>query len=113
MATGIFREIHSGLLHPTRNQMSDRASEVRSGRSRDRWLVLGVCLFLAAGIWLVLGQAIHFEFIGFDDVPYVVKNPQVNRGLTTEGFVWAFSRVHSGNWHPLTWLSHMLDCQLY
>ena len=43
----------------------------------------------------------------------MLKNPQVNRGLTTEGFVWAFTHVHSGNWHPLTWLSHMLDCQLY
>ena len=93
--------------------MREKSSGNRFGQAKERWLALGICLFLAAIVWLVFGQAIHFHFINFDDAPYVLKNPQVNRGLTTEGFVWAFTHVHSGNWHPLTWLSHMLDCQLY
>src|SRR5947207_9978697 len=93
--------------------MREKSSGNRSGQAKERWLALGICLFLAAIVWLVFGQAIHFHFINFDDVPYVVKNPQVYRGLTREGFVWAFTHFHSGNWHPLTWLSHMLDCQLY
>ena len=79
----------------------------------SRWLVVAICLFLAAIIWLVFGQTFHFEFINFDDGPYIIKNSQVNRGLTSGGFVWAFTHFHSGNWHPLTWLSHMLDCQLF
>ena len=79
----------------------------------SRWLVVAICLFLATIIWLVFGQTFHFEFINFDDGPYIVKNSQVNRGLTNGGFVWAFTQFHSGNWHPLTWLSHMLDCQLF
>jgi protein O-mannosyl-transferase len=79
----------------------------------SRWLVLAICIFLAAIVWIVFGQTFHFEFISFDDGPYILKNPQVNRGLTSEGFVWAFTHFHSGNWHPLTWLSHMLDCQLF
>lgn len=79
----------------------------------DRWAVLGVCIFLAAVTWLVFGQTLNFQFVNFDDNEYVFKNPQVIRGLTVEGIVWAFTHVHSANWHPLTWLSHMLDCQLY
>ena len=76
-------------------------------------MVLGVCIFLAAITWLVFGQTLRHQFINFDDGDYVFKNPKVFRGLTSEGIVWAFTHVHAANWHPLTWLSHMLDCQLY
>jgi len=86
----------------------------QSGRTaNDRWLALAIIVFLGAMTWLVFGQTFHFDFINFDDGPYIVKNPQVNRGLTSEGIIWAFTHFHSGNWHPLTWLSHMLDCQLF
>lgn len=84
-----------------------------SGLSDDRWKVLGVCVFLAAITWLVFGQTVGFQFVNFDDRDYVFKNPQVARGLTLEGIGWAFTRFYAANWHPLTWLSHMLDCQLY
>ena len=46
-------------------------------------------------------------------IEYVYENPQVSRGLTAQGIAWAFTHSHGANWHPLTWLSHMLDCQLY
>jgi protein O-mannosyl-transferase len=79
----------------------------------ERWLVLAVCVFLAGIVWLVFGQTLRHDFVNFDDGAYVYKNPEVFRGLTTEGSVWAFTHSHSSNWHPLTWISHMLDCQLY
>ena len=68
---------------------------------------------LAAITFVVFGQTLHHEFVNFDDDVYVYENPMVVRGLTLKGIVWAFTGVHAGNWHPLTWLSHMLDCQLY
>ena len=79
----------------------------------DRWTVLGVCIFLAAATWFVFGQTRAFQFINFDDNEYVFKNAQVARGLTMEGIVWAFTHVYAANWHPLTWISHMVDAQLY
>ena len=53
------------------------------------------------------------QFINYDDGTYVVANPFVNQGLTWLGFKWAFAAAHASNWHPLTWLSHMLDCDLF
>ncbi len=52
-------------------------------------------------------------FVNLDDNQYVYDNEQVTDGLTWHGVVWAFTSSHSANWHPLTWLSHMLDCQLF
>jgi tetratricopeptide (TPR) repeat protein len=76
-------------------------------------MVFGVGLFAAAITGLVFGQTVGFPFINLDDNAYVFKNAQVARGVTLEGIGWAFTHVHSGNWHPITWLSHMLDCQVY
>ena len=53
------------------------------------------------------------EFTNFDDPEYVTKNPHVLRGLNWQGVAWAFTRMHAGNWHPLAWLSHMADCQVF
>lgn len=52
-------------------------------------------------------------FIGFDDSSYVTQNDWVKAGFTWEGVRWAFTQFYSANWHPLTWLSHMLDCEIY
>jgi tetratricopeptide (TPR) repeat protein len=79
----------------------------------DRWMAAGICIFLAAIIWTVFGQTLHHEFVNFDDNRYVYDNPVVQKGLTWEGFRWALTYGAIGHWHPLTWLSHMLDCQLY
>ena len=56
---------------------------------------------------------IELNFVTFDDTYYLTANPKVQAGLTWEGVRWAFTRTHAANWHPVTWLSHMLDCQLY
>jgi Tfp pilus assembly protein PilF len=57
--------------------------------------------------------ATHNDFVGFDDPVYVTGNRHVQQGLTWESVAWAFTTSEGGNWHPLTWLSHMLDCQLF
>ncbi len=88
-------------------------SAARAARWDQRWQVPGLCLVLAAITFAVFGQTVHHEFIFYDDNEYVFENPMVAQGLTVKGVVWAFTRVHSSNWHPLSWLSHMLDCQLY
>jgi protein O-mannosyl-transferase len=72
-----------------------------------------VALLLAAAalaaFWPVLGNA----FISYDDRPYVTRNPHVRAGLTWEGLRWAWTTGHAANWHPLTWMSHQLDAQLW
>ena len=82
-------------------------------QSALRWRAPAVCLVLAAITFAVFGQTLTHEFIDFDDNEYVYENPVVARGLTFKGIVWAFAHVHAANWHPLTWLSHELDCQIY
>lgn len=77
------------------------------------WRVAGLCLVLAAVTFAVFGQTLQHEFVDYDDDEYVFGNSMVRQGLTLKGTVWAFSGFHFYNWHPLTWLSHMLDCQLY
>ncbi len=79
----------------------------------DRWTVPGVCIFLAAITLAVFGQTLGYDFVNWDDDEYVYENPVVQQGLTWEGFRWALTYGNIGHWHPLTWLSHMLDCQLY
>ena len=84
-----------------------------AGRREQRWRAAAVCLVLAAITFAVFGQTLTHEFIDYDDNEYVYDNPVVARGLTLKGMVWAFTSIHADNWHPLTWLSHELDCQLY
>ena len=74
---------------------------------------VAVCAVLVALVWIVFGQTLRHGFINFDDNKYVYENAQVSSGLSSNGFVWAFTHAHSENWHPLTTLTHMLDCQLF
>jgi hypothetical protein len=52
-------------------------------------------------------------FVNYDDQDYVTENRVVQNGLTWAGIKWAFTTGHASNWHPVTWLSHMLDCELF
>ena len=78
-----------------------------------RWLNVGICLSLAVLIWLVFGQTLWHDFVNYDDPRYVYENTKITGGLSISGIAWAFTHIHSLNWHPLTTISHMLDCQLY
>src|SRR5437899_5431024 len=76
---------------------------------RGVWpMVLLACLMLVT-FWPVLGN----DFVRYDDSVYVLDNPRVLNGITWSNIVWALSTGHASYWHPLTWLSHMLDVQLF
>ena len=72
-----------------------------------------ICLFLVIATLAVYWQMNYHEFINFDDPSYILQNQHVQKGLTSESISWAFSFTDIAYWHPLTWLSHMLDCQIY
>ncbi len=81
-------------------------------RTDKKFFVLA-CLALALGTLALYWPVTGYSFINFDDNEYVSENPVVQAGLTWHGLRWAFQGVHVGNWHPASWLSHMLDCQLF
>ena len=68
---------------------------------------------LLLAVAAVFGQTLHHGFISFDDADYVYENEHVRDGLTGVAARWALTTFNASNWHPLTWLSHMADCQLY
>ncbi|HEY4415199.1 MAG TPA: tetratricopeptide repeat protein [Verrucomicrobiae bacterium] len=77
--------------------------------SHPRLIALLLALATLA-IFLPVGQ---FGFVNYDDPDYVTENVMVKHGLTGAGILWAFTSFHAANWHPLTWLSHMMDCTLF
>ncbi len=81
--------------------------------SRDRRNAVWIAALLALAVIALYWPARHFEFIDYDDDKYVFNNPDVLRGLSWWGLVWSFVDFHVANYHPLTWLSHMLDAELY
>jgi tetratricopeptide (TPR) repeat protein len=78
-----------------------------------RGVVAGIYTVLVAITWLVFGQTLGHKFVTYDDPQYVYENPKVAAGLSVEGVSWAFTHKLGGNWHPITTISHMFDCQLY
>ncbi len=78
-----------------------------------RHRVLILCVLLAAVTFVVYLPVRNHEFVRYDDDKYITENPNVLSGLTLENIKWAFTAGHESNWHPLTWLSHQLDCMLF
>jgi tetratricopeptide (TPR) repeat protein len=76
-------------------------------------LNLLIYLTLILATFAVYAQVINFDFVNYDDALYTTENLNVRQGLTTQGLQWALTSRLTGNWHPLTWVSHMLDCQLF
>ncbi len=72
-----------------------------------------ICIFLAIAVFAIYWQVNKYDFVGFDDNEYITENRHVQTGLTSGNVTWALTTFHAGNWHPLTWISHMLDCQLF
>jgi hypothetical protein len=70
-------------------------------------------LALAAITFGIYAQVIGHQFITLDDPTYIRENPMVNRGVTLAGLTWAFTTFYAANWHPLTWIAHMIDSQLF
>jgi protein O-mannosyl-transferase len=98
----------------TRRESQGKAlSQARSTVGKPPLIAIYVCLLLVAITWLVFGQTIGHDFVNFDDHVYVYENPSITRGLSVDGVIGAFTHTHARNWHPVTTISHMLDCQLY
>jgi len=90
-----------------------RAQSIAAHRTTSRWVVFGVCICLALLTWAVFGQTLRHDFVNYDDPRYVYQNTRITNGLNIAGIAWAFTHIHAENWHPLTTITHMLDCQLY
>jgi len=78
-----------------------------------RYESLLICLLIIFSTLAVYWQVKDYDFVDYDDGKYVAENAHVQQGLTSEGLVWAFTTHLASNWHPLTWLSHMLDIELF
>jgi protein O-mannosyl-transferase len=77
------------------------------------WPARVICFALAAAALAVFWGALRCDFVNYDDPTYVTSNAEIQHGLTAEGFAWAFETPAASNWHPLTWLSHMADVQVF
>ncbi|HEY4416118.1 MAG TPA: tetratricopeptide repeat protein, partial [Verrucomicrobiae bacterium] len=77
--------------------------------SRTRFIAL-LLAFVTLLVYLPVGR---HQFVNYDDMDYVVQNTFVKSGLSLTNIRWAFTSFHAGNWHPLTWISHQLDCELF
>ncbi|PYT28731.1 MAG: hypothetical protein DMG57_13915 [Acidobacteria bacterium] len=88
-------------------QTQQKSRAKRQGESV--WIVLGLALLNVAVYW----QLNRYQFLNFDDDAYITDNPSVAAGFTWDGVRWAFTAIDYFYWQPLTWLSHMLDCQLF
>ena len=74
---------------------------------------IAIATALAIVTLAIYAQVVGHQFITLDDPTYIQENPMVNRGITGAGLAWAFTTFHATNWHPLTWISHLIDCQLF
>jgi len=68
---------------------------------------------LIAAVFIAYEPVRHNDFVNYDDDVYITDNPNVTGGITCKSIIWAFTSAYGGNWHPLTWISHMLDCQMF
>jgi tetratricopeptide (TPR) repeat protein len=81
--------------------------------SSRRYAMISIYAILAAVTWVVFGQTVNHDFVAYDDPTYVYANPRIAAGVTAGGVVAAFTHPHARNWHPITTISHMLDCQFF
>lgn len=105
--------IHASSFFRTQGMHRLRAQSISPPKVNRWWLTIVICIALAGLTWLVFGQTLWHDFVNYDDPRYVYENTRITGGLSISGIAWAFTHIHSMNWHPLTTISHMLDCQLY
>ena len=101
-----------------RKARSSTAAKGRSAVPLTHFTAFGrpdllILLGLAVVTLAIYAQVVGHHFITLDDPTYIQENPMVNRGVTLRGLAWAFTTFHATNWHPLTWISHMIDCQFF
>ncbi len=108
MASGKRKKSPVARSVPTQGSIAPPTIDVRPPGVR-----IFVCLLLVLAVALVFAQSVTHEFVNFDDDSYVYTNPVIRKGLSGAGIAWVFTQSHGGNWHPLTGISHMLDCQIF
>jgi Tfp pilus assembly protein PilF len=103
-----------------RKSRGNRPPEPRPGKTahiasatHKPWQIAAVCVALAVVTLFAFRGVRNNDFLTYDDHDYVLHNLPVQQGLTIESIKWAFTTYHSSNWHPLTWISHMIDWDLY
>jgi protein O-mannosyl-transferase len=105
------RKINKGLVSERPSIQINRES-AKIETTDQRYKVL-ICIFLIFINLVVFGQSLGHEFIGFDDDKYIYENSSIIAGLTAKAVAWSFTTFKMGHWHPLTWLSYLLDTQLF
>jgi len=90
--------------------MSDHGS---TSPRKTRWQAVLVYLSLLVAAVAIFGRTTGFDFVYYDDPDYVTRNAVVRDGLSARGLLWALTATEASNWHPLTWVSHMLDVELF
>ena len=91
----------------------DHASPITSTASFRGTSASWICLFLATASLIAYSRCLWNGFINYDDPQYIIGNSQLQGGLSRETLRWAFTTFEAGNWHPLTWISHALDIQMF
>jgi tetratricopeptide (TPR) repeat protein len=99
---------HDKSHRPAKSVSADPSSWLERLRSPPL-----LCLLLVFVTFMVYLPALRNDFVNYDDSDYVTANPHVQSGLKWENIQWAITTGHASNWHPITWVSHMLDCQLF
>src|SRR2546430_538513 len=100
------------IVNKRKRQREHQPRELPRGVHRPS-ITVGIYLLLTGLSLAVFSQTIHYDFVNFDDDLYVYNAPAIQAGPTLKGIAAAFTSPHARNWHPLTTLSHMLDCRLY
>jgi len=95
---------------PVRRKAGDAVQRSQQG---DRWRLWALCLLLAVVVFAAYFPVLRHPFVIYDDVDYVSQNPHVQQGLTLGTMRWALTSMQFSNWHPLTWMSHASDCELF
>ncbi|MGA2508561.1 MAG: tetratricopeptide repeat protein [Chitinispirillaceae bacterium] len=81
--------------------------------TKEKCTAAGIALLLAVVTAVAYSGMVKNDFVNYDDNVYVTSNIRIQQGLSWEGVTWAFTAMYADNWHPLTWLSHMLDVQMF
>lgn len=95
------------------NQRNDSSSSDQQSKVKELIKVSAICLVLFLAVLRIYGSTLNHEFTVCDDEPYIYGNPRVATGLTWDNVAWSITGYTAGNWHPLTWISHMIDVELY
>jgi tetratricopeptide (TPR) repeat protein len=103
------RKVKNCFRHPSADEVASTAHMSASGKKHG--VILS--LLLAAATLAFYNPITRNQFVDFDDRSYILKNWHVQSGLTWATVKWSFTTFYQGNWHPLTWLSHALDCQFF